>query len=162
MKFRSLLVAACLLASAMSLSARALADQCSANKSIDWAKTLSSNPKTADLVYVAGVGRVAAGQVGNTTLALIPLSLNGSTGIQSLVIYRLTTTPPCAPPELLGSFKTDTTLVRSYFSNGTLHLVTLKDQKESASRHPAEFLDSGYHFEGGRLVKVSSKETKTP
>jgi hypothetical protein len=146
----------------MSLGPRALAGECSANKNIDWAKTLASNPKTADLVYVAGVNSVAAGQVGNTMLALIPLSLSGSPGIQSLVIYRLTTTQPCAPPELLGSFKTDTTLVRSYFSNGTLHLVTLKDQKESALRHPTDFLDSGYHFEGGRLVKVSSKETKTP
>ena len=142
-------------------SAPALAGACPGNKSIDWAKTLASNPKTAELVYVAGVNTVAAGQVGNAMLALIPLDFNASVGIQSLVIYRLTTTQPCAPPELLGSFKTDTTLFRSYFSNGVLHLVTFKDQKESTVRHPTDFLDTAYHFENGKLVKVSSKEITT-
>jgi len=139
----------------------ALADSCPGNKSIDWAKTLASNPKTADLVYVAGANSVAAGEVGNTTLALVPLDFNASVGVQSLVIYRLTTTQPCAPPELLGSFKTDTTLFRSYFSDGVLHLVTFKDQKESTARHPTDFIDTAYRFENGKLVKVSSKEITT-
>jgi hypothetical protein len=160
MKLRILFTAS-LLAGALSLGAPAMADQCAANKSIDWAKTLASNPKTADLVYVAGITSVAAGQVGNTMLALIPLDFNASVGIQSLIIYRLTTAPPCAPPELLGSFKTDTTLFRSYFSDGALHLVTFKDQKESTMRHPTDFIDTTYHFENGKLVKVSSKETTT-
>lgn len=142
-------------------SGSALADSCPGNKSIDWAKTLASNAKTADLAYVAGVHSVAAGEVGNTMLALVPLDFNASVGIQSLVIYRLTTTQPCAPPELLGSFKTDTTLFRSYFTDGALHLVTFKDQKESTARHPTDFIDTVYHFENGKLVKVSSKEITT-
>jgi hypothetical protein len=161
-KLRYLLSGTCLCAAVLSFTAAAGADECSANKSIDWTKTLASNPKTADLVYVAGVNTVAAGQAGATTIALIPLSLSGSFGVQSLLIYRLTTRQPCAPPELLGSFKTATTLVRSYFANGTLHLITLADQKESSSRHPNDFLDTGYHFKDGKLVKVSSKETKAP
>ena len=158
---RAFLTLACLALAFFLPSGSALADSCPGNKSIDWAKMLASNPKTADLVYVAGINSVAAGRVGDAMLALVPLDFNASVGVQSLVIYRLTTAQPCAPPELLGSFKTDTTLFRSYFGDGALHLVTFKDQKESTARHPTDFIDTAYHFENGKLVKASSKEITT-
>lgn len=157
---RNIVAAAAIVLATSFLGARSDADQCPNNKSIDWVKTLASDSKTADLAYVAGVDNVTIGQAGNTTLALMPLSFGAAMGVQTLLIYRLTTAPPCAPPQLLGSFKTETTLVKVYFGGGMLHLVTLADQKEHSSSHPPDLLDTSYLFKDGKLAKVSSKQIK--
>ncbi|HEY2474996.1 MAG TPA: hypothetical protein VGI19_09350 [Candidatus Cybelea sp.] len=157
---RSIIAVVAIVLALSFLGARRDADQCLNNKSIDWVKTLASDSKTADLAYVAGVDNVTIGQTGSTTLALMPLSFGAAAGVQTVLIYRLTTASPCAPPQLLGSFKTETTLVKVYFSGGTLHLVTLADQKEHSSRHPTDLLDTSYLFKDGKLAKVSSKQIK--
>jgi hypothetical protein len=137
-----------------------LADTCPAAKTVNWIKTLGADPRTRDLVQVADLSAVPVGRVGDTTLAFVPIAFGGSAGVQTLLTYRITPPKECTSPQvdLLGTFKTETSLIQVYFKAGNVHFVTLTHQSEHSLKHPTDFLDSEYRLQDGKLAKISGKE----
>ena len=127
----------------------------------DWVGILLADPKTAQYLTpgnrmpTADANAVIGGVLGGQKLAIIPLWSGGSSGIRSVLVFRI-----------LGDYPNhvvyDSTiecgsLERAYFSPTALHLVTASYLPGGRLSSPSNALDTSYKWASGAFVRSSSR-----